>query len=149
MLVPLIGLEGQIGFVDVRDKGGQRPFVAGDLDLSRLIAAGLAVYMAIAFVGRAPSPELLLSQVTRWWGRTMRKLTIGPPAPNLGGGWALARSGLPVWRPALPARPRAKSCTCLAKRSPQGWGARGAAIFCFESHLKHRSSLFLATGGHR
>lgn len=42
MLVPLNGSQGQIGFVDVRDKGGQRPFAAGDLDLSRSIAAGLA-----------------------------------------------------------------------------------------------------------
>jgi len=41
MLVPLIGREGQIGFVDVRDKGGQRPFVRDDLDLARSIAAGL------------------------------------------------------------------------------------------------------------
>ena len=41
MLVPLIGRAGQIGFVDVRDKGGQRPFVSDDLDLARSIAVGL------------------------------------------------------------------------------------------------------------
>jgi putative nucleotidyltransferase with HDIG domain len=41
MLVPLMGSAGQIGFVDVRDKGGQRPFVADDLKLSRTIAVGL------------------------------------------------------------------------------------------------------------
>jgi len=41
MLVPVLCAADQIGFVDVRDKGGQRPFDAGDLDLSRSIAAGL------------------------------------------------------------------------------------------------------------
>jgi putative nucleotidyltransferase with HDIG domain len=41
MLVPVIGGTDQIGFVDVRDKGGQRPFDAGDLELSCTIAAGL------------------------------------------------------------------------------------------------------------
>ena len=48
-------------------------FVQGGL---ALIAAVLAVYMAVAFIGRAPSPELLLSRVTAWWGRTMRKLAV-------------------------------------------------------------------------
>jgi putative nucleotidyltransferase with HDIG domain len=41
MLVPLSGSAGQIGFVDVRDKGGQRPFVTEDLELSRSIAVRL------------------------------------------------------------------------------------------------------------
>ena len=41
MLVPVIGGSDQIGFVDVRDKGGQRPFDESDLDLSRSIAVGL------------------------------------------------------------------------------------------------------------
>jgi len=42
MLVPLIGRFGLIGFVDVRDKGAQRPFAGGDLDTARAIAFRLA-----------------------------------------------------------------------------------------------------------
>lgn len=42
MLVPLIGQSGLIGFVDVRDKGGQRPFSPKDLDLARTIASALS-----------------------------------------------------------------------------------------------------------
>ena len=41
MLVPLTGRSGLIGFVDVRDKGAQRPFAAGDLDVARSIAFAL------------------------------------------------------------------------------------------------------------
>ena len=41
MLVPLQGREGLIGLVDVRDKGAQRPFAAGDLDVARSIAFAL------------------------------------------------------------------------------------------------------------
>jgi len=41
MLVPVITGADQIGFVDVRDKGGQRPFDTDDLDLSRSIAVDL------------------------------------------------------------------------------------------------------------
>jgi putative nucleotidyltransferase with HDIG domain len=42
MLVPLIGRDGLIGFVDVRNKGGQRPFVGVDLELAGDIASSLA-----------------------------------------------------------------------------------------------------------
>jgi len=52
------------------------------------LAAAAAIYMAVAFMGRAPSPELLLSRVTGWWGRTMRRITASRPAPpssNQGG----------------------------------------------------------------
>jgi len=42
MLVPLIGRVRMIGFVDVRDKGGQRAFTPKDRDLARSIASGLA-----------------------------------------------------------------------------------------------------------
>lgn len=42
MLVPLLGHAGLMGFVDVRDKGGQRAFAPKDLDLARSIASGLA-----------------------------------------------------------------------------------------------------------
>jgi len=41
LLVPVPGKAGLIGFVDVRDKGGQRPFSPGDIDLARAIAADL------------------------------------------------------------------------------------------------------------
>jgi len=41
MLVPLVGRKGLIGLVDVRDKGAQRPFAAGDLDVARSIAFAL------------------------------------------------------------------------------------------------------------
>jgi putative nucleotidyltransferase with HDIG domain len=41
MLVPLKGRKGLIGLVDVRDKGAQRPFAAGDLDVARSIAFAL------------------------------------------------------------------------------------------------------------
>lgn len=40
-----------------------------------LVAAAIALYMALAVLGRAPSPELLLARATRWWGRTARKFT--------------------------------------------------------------------------
>ena len=43
-----------------------------------LLTALVALYMAIALIGRAPSPELLLSRLTQWWGRMMRQ--IPPPA---------------------------------------------------------------------
>ncbi|MGC8781175.1 MAG: sulfite exporter TauE/SafE family protein [Anaerolineae bacterium] len=42
-----------------------------------LLAATTAVYMALALLGRVPSPELLLVQFTRWWGRVARGLYQG------------------------------------------------------------------------
>jgi hypothetical protein len=39
-----------------------------------LLAAAAAIYMALAVLGRVPSPELLLARVTRWWGRMARKI---------------------------------------------------------------------------
>ncbi|MFN8494738.1 MAG: sulfite exporter TauE/SafE family protein [Caldilineaceae bacterium] len=48
--------------------------------LLALLAAVVAIYMAIALLGRAPSPELYLSKLTRWWGGTMRKVA----APSRG-----------------------------------------------------------------
>jgi HD-GYP domain-containing protein (c-di-GMP phosphodiesterase class II) len=41
MLVPLASTSGLLGFVDVRDKGRQRPFNTVDLDLARAIGAAL------------------------------------------------------------------------------------------------------------
>jgi uncharacterized protein len=47
-----------------------------------LAAATLAFYMALALTGKAPSPELLLTGLTRTWGCTMRKFTANPsPSP--------------------------------------------------------------------
>ena len=42
--------------------------------LLALLAAGVALYLAAALLGRVPSPELLLTRVTHWWGRTVRRL---------------------------------------------------------------------------
>lgn len=39
-----------------------------------LVIAGMAVYLALALLGRAPSPEVLLPRLTRRWGRAMRRL---------------------------------------------------------------------------
>ena len=36
-----------------------------------LLAAGMAVYMGLALIGRLPSPELYLTKLTRWWRRGM------------------------------------------------------------------------------
>jgi sulfite exporter TauE/SafE len=43
-----------------------------------LVTAVLAFYMALAMIGKVPSPELLLVRVTRAWGKLMRRLTIQP-----------------------------------------------------------------------
>ena len=47
-----------------------------------LLSAAAAGYMALALLGRAPSPELLLIRVTRWWGRTALSLRGAPFAPK-------------------------------------------------------------------
>jgi sulfite exporter TauE/SafE len=39
-----------------------------------LLTAFVAAYMAIALVGHAPSPELFLRTLTRWWGQRIRRL---------------------------------------------------------------------------
>jgi len=60
MLVPVSGKTGLIGFVDVRDKGGQRPFAPGDIDLARAIARDLTrtvVGPEIADTDREPQVE--------------------------------------------------------------------------------------------
>lgn len=40
-----------------------------------MITAVLALYMALAIVGRVPSPERLFTRMIRWWGQTMRRQT--------------------------------------------------------------------------
>ena len=49
----------------------------GALALLAAIAAG---YMALALLGHAPSPELLLLRITRWWGNAAASLADGSPA---------------------------------------------------------------------
>ena len=44
--------------------------------LLALLTALVALYMAIALVGHAPSPEIYLSKLTQWWGRTMRRINL-------------------------------------------------------------------------
>ena len=41
-----------------------------------LLTAVLAFYMALAMLGRVPSPELIFVRFTRLWGKLMRRLTI-------------------------------------------------------------------------
>ncbi|MCP4419542.1 MAG: sulfite exporter TauE/SafE family protein, partial [Chloroflexi bacterium] len=47
-----------------------------------LVTAVLAFYMALAILGRVPSPELLLIRFTRLWGKLMRRLTIQVKRPS-------------------------------------------------------------------
>jgi sulfite exporter TauE/SafE len=61
-----------------------------------LLVAAAAVYQALALLGRAPSPELLLAGLTRRWGRAMRGVG-GAGAPRLyaaGLLWGLLPCGL-------------------------------------------------------
>ena len=65
-----------------------------------LAVAGTAVYLALALLGRVPSPELLLAGLTRYWGRSMRRMTAGRPpsseATAVGGPWSAIVLGL-LW----------------------------------------------------
>ena len=60
-----------------------------------LVTAVLAFYMALAMVGKVPSPELLLVGVTRAWGRLMRRLTV-QPRPAAGTAGPLTAFGLGI-----------------------------------------------------
>jgi sulfite exporter TauE/SafE len=40
-----------------------------------LAVAAMAVYLALALVGRAPSPEIVLARLSRRWGGAMRRLS--------------------------------------------------------------------------
>lgn len=46
-----------------------------------LFTAVLASYMALALIGRLPSPELLFIGLTRRWGQWMRRVTATPNSP--------------------------------------------------------------------
>jgi putative nucleotidyltransferase with HDIG domain len=48
MLVPLVGPEGLLGFVDVRDKGQRQPFSEPDRELARVIGGALASLVTAA-----------------------------------------------------------------------------------------------------
>lgn len=47
-----------------------------------LLTALLAVYMAIAQSGHAPSPEFFLRTLTQWWGRRMRQIQTPMPGKD-------------------------------------------------------------------
>jgi sulfite exporter TauE/SafE len=60
-----------------------------------ILFAILAFYMALAFIGFAKSPELLLSSLVSKWGQTMRGLNS--PAPLVAGMlWGLLPCGLVI-----------------------------------------------------
>ena len=68
----MVGLvKGSLG----RGFAGQLSVVQGTLALA---AACLAIYMALALTGKAPSPELLFTSLTRTWGHTMRQFSSSP-----------------------------------------------------------------------
>jgi len=68
------------------------PRVQGILSI---LFAIIAFYMALAFIGIAPSPELLLSGLVSKWGKTMRGLKS--PAPFVAGMlWGLLPCGLVI-----------------------------------------------------
>jgi len=76
-----------------------------------VLFAIIAFYMALAFIGIVPSPELLLSSLVSKWGQTMRGLKS--PAPFLAGIlWGLLPCGLVI--------------TALIPAITSGSGARGA-----------------------
>lgn len=56
MLAPVMGRDAPAGFVDIRDKGGQRPFTANDLELARDITGRLSE-MIVAAAGERRAAE--------------------------------------------------------------------------------------------
>lgn len=44
-----------------------------------LVVTCLAAYLALALLGRVPSPEILFARLIQTWGRAVRKLTASPP----------------------------------------------------------------------
>jgi sulfite exporter TauE/SafE len=61
-----------------------------------LLVAAAALYQALALLGRAPSPELLLAGLTRRWGRAMRRSGGEGPLRHYAAGllWGLLPCGL-------------------------------------------------------
>ncbi|HSM70457.1 MAG TPA: sulfite exporter TauE/SafE family protein [Anaerolineales bacterium] len=81
-----VGLLGQSLYLVSADL----PRIQGILSI---LFAIIAFYMALAFIGFAKSPELLLSGLVSKWGQTMRRLNS--PAPFVAGMlWGLLPCGL-------------------------------------------------------
>ena len=63
-----------------------------------MLAALIALYLAFALLGRVPSPEVMLSRLTRRWGHAMRALSSGKRNPvhayAIGLLWGLLPCGL-------------------------------------------------------
>ena len=99
-----VGLLGQSLYIFSADL----PRIQGILSI---LFAIIAFYMALAFIGIAPSPELLLSGLVSKWGQTMRGLKS--PAPFVAGMlWGLLPCGLVI--------------TALIPAITSGSGAQGA-----------------------
>lgn len=99
-----VGLLGQSLYIFSADL----PRIQGILSI---IFAIIAFYMALAFIGIVPSPELLLSGLVSKWGQTMRGLKS--PAPFVAGMlWGLLPCGLVI--------------TALIPAITSGSGAQGA-----------------------
>jgi len=63
----------------------QAPLIPGLSRLQGIIALATAVlagYMALALLGRAPSPERFFTRLTGRWGQTMRRLTTPVSKPT-------------------------------------------------------------------
>jgi len=83
-----VGLLGQSLYIFSADL----PRIQGILSI---LFAIIAFYMALAFIGIAPSPELLFSGLVSKWGQTMRGLKS--PAPFVAGLlWGLLPCGLVI-----------------------------------------------------
>lgn len=81
-----------------------------------LLMAATALYMALALLGRAPSPELALARLTRGWSRMMRRVGARPS------GWlGLYAAGL-LWG----LLPCGLVLTALLPAAAAGSPARGA-----------------------
>ena len=99
-----VGLLGQSLYIFSADL----PRIQGILSI---LFAIIAFYMALAFIGLAPSPELSLASLVSKWGQTMRGLRS--PAPFLAGMlWGLLPCGLVI--------------TALIPAVTSGSGAQGA-----------------------
>lgn len=68
-----LGAGGHMGHAGGAEHAAVLPALAPWQGALAIAAAVVAIYMAIALLGRAPSPELLLGRMTRWWGRTMKR----------------------------------------------------------------------------
>jgi sulfite exporter TauE/SafE len=99
-----VGLLGQSLYMFSADL----PRIQGFLSI---LFAIIAFYMALAFIGITPSPELLLSGLISKWGQSMRGLKS--PAPFIAGMlWGLLPCGLVI--------------TALIPAITSGGGAQGA-----------------------